>query len=84
METPQIEATRQALPDGVSIAWPVGGASITPRQFTVDLGVHGPDFPVITAVEGVEEKLAVPWTMTLHQGEVEQILLIVRCEQPGL
>ncbi len=77
LETPMVICTTEAAPEGVRAVYPVGGASIQPTAFYVDVDTFGPEFPQVhlTGEQGKDVKSPLTWS--LGTGEAQTILLRV-------
>ncbi len=77
LETPQVSVWEEPLPSGTKIVHPVGGASISPRAFNVDLDTFSSVNPVVHLSGDGGEPISGPLSWSLQKNEVEQILIRV-------
>ncbi len=77
LETPQVSVWEEPLPSGTKIVHPVGGASISPRAFNVDLDTFSSANPVVHLSGDGGEPIPGPLSWSLQKNEVEQILIRV-------
>lgn len=84
LETPDVTVTKEPLPPGRKVLRPVGGAEISPRAYRVDLDTFGEQSPDISLVEEGDSVRHDPLSFSLERNGVEQILLRVQSQRPGL
>ena len=77
LETPQIFSSQEPLPLGTKVVHAVGGASIDPRAFNVDLDAFGSHHPVVSISDNGGVPISGPLAWSLQKNEVEQILITV-------
>lgn len=82
LETPQVFYSEESLPVGTKVIHAVGGASIDPRAFNVDL--DGSDHPIVTISDDGGERISRPMAWSLQKGEVEQMLITVTSSRSAL
>ena len=84
LETPEVTVSEEPLPEGTKIFHPVGGATISPTAFNVDLDTFSSDHPIVhISAEGGETARG-PLSWSLQKNEVEQILIRVSSARPSL
>ena len=84
LETPDVTVTTEPLPLGRKVLRPVGGAEISPRAYRVDLDMFGEQSPDVSLVEPGDSIRHDPLSFSLERNGVEQILLRVQSQRPGL
>lgn len=84
VERPLVSVSSDHLPAGERAVHPVGGASVQPRAFEVDLDSSGPEHPVVQLVGDGGDPRDAPLTWSVGKNETEQILLTVRSRTPRL
>lgn len=84
LETPHVFSSEEPLPLGTKVIHAVGGASIEPRAFDVDLDAFGSDHPTVTISDDGGEPISGPMAWSLQKGEVEQMLITVKSSRSVL
>lgn len=83
LETPEVTAVRDKIPQGIRIAHRTGGADINPRAYNVDLDTFGVENPLVALTEAGGAP-AILLSVSLQTNEAQQILLHVSSTSPSL